>query len=162
MGCINRVEISGNLTRDPELRTAKSGTQVLSMGVAVNERVKRGDQWEDRPSFVDVTVFGARAEALAGFLRKGLRVAVAGRLRQDRWQDPRTGEGRSKLGVVADEVDVMTPRDHGHAQGASTAPQAPAGPQPGPTYQAPPSTAPGAPQAPAAGAPDAYDEDIPF
>lgn len=146
MGCINKASISGNLTRDPELRTTQSGTSVLSMGVAVNERVKRGDQWEDRPSFVDVTVWGARAEALSKFLRKGLRVAVSGRLRQDRWQDAKTGENRSRLGIVADEVDVMTPRDRGQEQQAESQQQVARTP-----YAAPPA-------APA----DPYDEDIPF
>lgn len=145
MGCINRAAISGNLTRDPELRQTKGGTPVLSMAVAVNERVKNGDQWEDRPSYVDVTVWGNRAQALAGFLRKGLRVAVSGRLRQDRWQDAKTGEGRSRLGVVADEVDVMTPRDRGQER------QAPDRQQAAIPYQAP-----AAPQ------PGVYDEDIPF
>ena len=129
MGCINKASISGNLTRDPELRQTQSGTSVLSMAVAVNERVKRGDQWEDRPSYVDVTVWGS------------------GRLRQDRWQDAKTGENRSRLGIVADEVDVMTPRDRGQER------QEPAQPQVARTpYAAPPA-------APA----DPYDdEDIPF
>lgn len=146
MGCINKAAISGNLTRDPELRTTQSGTSVLSMAVAVNERVKRGDQWEDRPSYVDVTVWGARAEALSKFLRKGLRVAVSGRLRQDRWQDKQTGENRSRLGIVADEVDVMTPRDGAQGRQAVSQPQVARTP-----YAAPPA-------APA----DPYDEDIPF
>lgn len=148
MGCINKASISGNLTRDPELRTTQSGTSVLSMGVAVNERVKRGDQWEDRPSYVDVTVWGARAEALSKFLRKGLRVAVSGRLRQDRWQDRQTGENRSRLGIVADEVDVMTPRDGGRERQAPVPQQA--------QQQAVPYAAPAPAQ------PDPYDEDIPF
>lgn len=149
MGCINKASISGNLTRDPELRTTQSGTPVLSMGVAVNERVKRGDQWEDRPSFVDVTVWGARAEALAKFLRKGLRVAVSGRLRQDRWQDRQTGENRSRLGIVADEVDVMTPRDRGQER------QVPAQQQAAQQAAIPYA-------APAPEQQDPYDEDIPF
>lgn len=148
MGCINKASISGNLTRDPELRTTQSGTSVLSMAVAVNERQKRGDQWEDRPSYVDVTVWGARAEALAKFLRKGLRVAVSGRLRQDRWQDAKTGENRSRLGIVADEVDVMTPRDGGRERQAPAQQQA--------QQQAVPYAAPAPAQ------PDPYDEDIPF
>lgn len=157
MGCINKSIISGNLTRDPELRQTQSGTSVLSMAVAVNERVKRGDQWEDRPSYVDVTVWGARAEALSKFLRKGLRVAVSGRLRQDRWQDKQTGENRSRLGIVADEVDVMTPRDRGQQGGyqpqASQAPHAaPARPQQAAIPYA----------APAPAQPDPYDDDIPF
>mgnify|MGYP002765664963 CR=1 FL=1 len=151
MGCINKASISGNLTRDPELRTTQSGTSVLSMGVAVNERVKRGDQWEDRPSYVDATVWGARAEALAKFLRKGLHVAVSGRLRQDRWQDAKTGENRSRLGIVADEVDVMTPRDRGQERQAPAPQQVPQAQQQAVPYAAP---------APAQ--PDPYDEDIPF
>lgn len=156
---INRVCISGNLTHDPELRQTQSGAQVLSMGVAVNERAKdpQTGEWGDRPSFVDVTVWGNRAEALAGFLRKGLRVAVSGRLRQDRWQDAKTGENRSRLGIVADEVDVMTPRDRGR-QGQGQVPYAapaPAAPQ-APAQAAIPHVAPTAPQ------PGAYDEDIPF
>lgn len=157
MGCINKASISGNLTRDPELRQTQSGTSVLSMGVAVNERVKRGDQWEDRPSYVDVTVWGARAEALSKFLRKGLRVAVSGRLRQDRWQDRQTGENRSRLGIVADEVDVMTPRDRGQQEPYQ--PQAAQAPYAAPTrpqQQAVPYAAPAPAQ------PDPYDEDIPF
>ena len=145
MGCINKAIISGNLTRDPELRTTQSGASVLSMAVAVNERVKSGDQWEDRPSYVDVTVWGNRAQALSQFLRKGMHVAVSGRLRQDRWQDAKTGENRSRLGIVADEVDVMTPRDRGQER------QAPARQQAAIPYQAP-----AAPQ------PGVYDEDIPF
>lgn len=148
MGCINKAIISGNLTRDPELRQTQSGTAVLSMAVAVNERVKHDDQWEDRPSYVDVTVWGARAEALSKFLRKGLRVAVSGRLRQDRWQDKQTGENRSRLGIVADEVDVMTPRDGGRER------QAPA------QQQAQQAAIPYA--APAPAQQDPYDEDIPF
>jgi single-strand DNA-binding protein len=153
---INRVAISGNLTRDPELRQTQSGTQVLSMAVAVNERVKNGDQWEDRPSYVDVTVWGNRAQALSQFLRKGTHVAVSGRLRQDRWQDRQTGENRSRLGVVADEVDVMTPRDRGQEPAKPQAAQAQQVPYSAPAQEAIPYRAPAAPQ------PGAYDEDIPF
>ena len=150
MGCINKSVISGNLTHDPELRQTKGGTSVLSMAVAVNARRKNGDQWEDYPSYVDVTVWGARAEALAKFLHRGMRVAVSGRLEQDRWQDA-NGNNRSRLGIVADEVDVMTPRDG--SQGGQTAvrPQARQAPAP---YSAPAPTQ--------EALPDVYDEDIPF
>jgi single-strand DNA-binding protein len=155
---INRVCISGNLTKHPELRQTQSGAQVLSMGVAVNERAKdpQTGEWGDRPSFVDVTVWGNRAQALAGFLRKGTHVAVSGRLRQDRWQDRQTGENRSRLGVVADEVDVMTPRDRGQEPAKPQAAQAQQVPYSAPAQEAIPYRAPAAPQ------PGAYDEDIPF
>lgn len=98
---MNMAVISGNLTRSPELREAGS-TSVVDLGVAVNERVKKGDDWEDRASFIDVTVFGKQAEACANYLSKGSRVVVQGRLQQDRWE---TDDGkRSKVKIVANIV----------------------------------------------------------
>lgn len=86
---INRVTITGNLTRDPELQATQGGTQVLRMGVAVNDRTKNAQtgQWEDRPNFIDCVVFGNRAQAVSQYLRKGTKVAVEGRLRWSQWQD---------------------------------------------------------------------------
>lgn len=109
---INRVMITGNLTRDPELRATAGGTSVLKLGVAVNDRAKnpQSGEWEDRPNFVDVTIFGARAEALSRFLAKGSKVAIEGKLRWSSWESPQ-GEKRSKLEVVADEVEFLSPRD---------------------------------------------------
>lgn len=103
---INSVSISGNLTRDPELRTANSGMSILRLGVAVNERRKVGDEWEDYANFVDVTVFGKRGEALSRFLAKGTKVAITGKLHQNRWE-AQDGSKRSAIEVIADEVDVM-------------------------------------------------------
>ena len=80
---INRVVITGNVTRDPELREGASGTSVLSMSVAVNDRrrnTESGD-WEEVANFVDVTMFGNRAQALSNLLTKGAKVALEGRLR---------------------------------------------------------------------------------
>ncbi|GAB4285887.1 MAG: hypothetical protein Kow0067_09160 [Coriobacteriia bacterium] len=109
---INRVVISGNLTRDPELRSTNSGMSVLKLGVAVNDRRKNQStgEWEDVPNFVDVTIFGARADALARFLSKGTKVAIEGKLRWSQWETP-DGDKRSKLEVIADEIEFMTPRD---------------------------------------------------
>ena len=75
---INRVTISGNLTRDPELRATAGGTQVLSFGVAVNDRRRnpQNGEWEDYPNFVDCTMFGTRAEAVSRYLSKGSKVAI--------------------------------------------------------------------------------------
>jgi len=117
---INRVVISGNLTRDPELRSTAGGMSVLKLGVAVNDRRKNQStgEWEDVPNFVDVTVFGARAEALSRFLTKGSKVAIEGKLRWSQWE--KDGEKRSKLEVVADEVEFLSSRDGG--SGASSAP----------------------------------------
>lgn len=118
---INRVVISGNLTRDPELRATAGGTSVLKMGVAVNDRRKNQQtgEWEDVPNFVDVTVFGARGEALSRFLSKGAKVAIEGKLRWSQWES-KEGEKRSKLEVVADEVEFLSSRDGG--SGAYSAP----------------------------------------
>ena len=72
---INRVNITGNLTRDPELRVTAGGTQVLSFGVAVNDRRRNPQtgEWEDYPNFVDCTMFGTRAEAVSRFLARATR-----------------------------------------------------------------------------------------
>lgn len=108
---INRVCISGNLTRDPELRSTAGGTSVMGFGVAVNERRKNAQtgEWEDYPNFVDCTLFGKRAEALEQYLSKGTKVAVEGRLRYSSWE--KDGQKRSKLGVIVEEVELMSRRD---------------------------------------------------
>lgn len=113
---INRVLISGNLTRDPELRQTGGGTQVLSFGVAVNDR-RRNQQtgeWEDYPNFIDCTMFGARAEALSRYLSKGTKVAIEGKLRWSQWE--RDGQKRSKIEVIVDELEFMTSRNDGSGQ----------------------------------------------
>ena len=104
---INIVTISGNLTRDPELRKAGS-TSVLSFGVAVNDRRRnlQSGQWESVPNFVDCTIFGTRADALAGLLHKGSKVAIDGKLRYSSWEG-KDGNKRSKLEVVVNELELM-------------------------------------------------------
>lgn len=108
---INRVFISGNLTRDPELRSTASGMAVLGFGVAVNDRRKnqRTGEWEDCPNYIDCAVFGARAESLSRMLAKGSKVAVEGHLRYSSWE--RDGQRRRKLEVVAEEIELMQRRD---------------------------------------------------
>jgi single-strand DNA-binding protein len=107
---INRVMISGNMTRDAELRQTAGGMQVLTFGVAVNERVqnRQSGQWEDRANFVDCTMFGKRAEAVAQYLAKGTKVAIEGKLRYSSWE--RDGQKRSKLDVIVDEIEFMSGR----------------------------------------------------
>lgn len=89
----------GNVTRDPELRFAKSGTAMLTVGLAVNR--KRGD--EEVTSFFDVVAFGTLAENVAESVAKGMRVVVTGRLEQRSWETD-SGERRSKVEVIADEI----------------------------------------------------------
>lgn len=157
---INSVSISGNLGRDPELRVTPTGTSVLSLSVAVNDRVRdqQTGEWRDRANWVDVVVFGSRADAIAPFLAKGSKVAVSGRLRWSQWQDKQTGANRSKLEVVAGEVVFLTPQQQPTHQAPQQAPQgrayAPQATQAAPRPQAAPAYAP-----PAQGV---YDEDIPF
>ena len=161
---INRVNITGNLTRDPELRATQSGTQVLHLGVAVNDR-RRNPQtgnWEDYPSFIDCVMFGTRAEAIQRYLSKGTKVAIEGRLRYSSWE--RDGQKRSKIEVVVDEIEFMSSRQGGgNSNGGGYAQQqggyaAPA--QQAPYQQAAPAPAPVPVAAPPAA--DVYDEDIPF
>ena len=149
---INRVVISGNLTRDPELRKTAGGMPVLGFGVAVNDR-RRNQQtgeWEDYPNFIDCTMFGARAEAVSRFLSKGNKVAIEGKLRWSQWE--RDGQRRSKIEVIVDEIEFMTPRDNGgSAYSSNYNSYNAAAVQPAPVMQA----------APAVDA-SVYDEDIPF
>ena len=106
---INRVVITGNVTRDAELCMSQSGTGVLTVPMATNGRRRNAQsgEWEDAPAYVDVAVAGKRALALADRLRKGTKVAVEGRLRWRQWE--RDGQKRSKLDVVADEVEFLSP-----------------------------------------------------
>lgn len=105
---INRVVISGNLTRDPELRQTAGGLSVLGMRMAVNDRRKNsaGD-WEDHPNYVDVTLFGRRGEVISGMVSKGSKIVVEGKLRWSEWESPQ-GDRRSKLEVVVDEIEIMS------------------------------------------------------
>ena len=125
---INRVIISGNLTRDPELRSTQSGTDVLSFGVAVNDRRKnsRTGEWEDYPNFVDCTMFGNRARSVSQYLAKGSKVAIEGKLRWSQWE--RDGQKHSKLEVIVDELEFMSSRSCGDQAAAPSPSPAPAKP----------------------------------
>ena len=114
---INRVTITGNLTRDPELRRTQSGMAILAIGVAVNDR-RRNQQtgeWEDYANFIDCIVFGNRGESLSNILTKGMKVAIEGKLRWSQWE--RDGQKRSKIEVIVDEIEFMSSRNQGGYQG---------------------------------------------
>jgi single-strand DNA-binding protein len=115
---INRVVISGNLTRDPELRSTPGGTSVCSLRVAVNSRRKdESGQWVDKPNYFDVTVWGAQGESCAQYLTKGRPVAVDGRLN---WREWETNEGakRQSVDIIADSVQFLGSRDAAQSNGA--------------------------------------------
>src|SRR3954463_4777476 len=109
MASFNRVVLVGNLTRDPELRYIPSGTAVSDIGLAVNDRVKRGDQWVDEVTFVDITLWGRTAEIANEYLSKGAPVLIEGRLKQDRWE--KDGQKHSKLKVTCDRMQMLGGRD---------------------------------------------------
>ena len=116
MVSINSVAISGNLTRDPDMRVTSSGLAIMDLGVAVNDRRKNQQtgEWEDVPNFVDCVLMGRRAEALSPHLSKGMKVAIDGRLRYSSWE--KDGQRRSKLEVVVDEIEFMSKRQDGQRQ----------------------------------------------
>lgn len=152
---INRVIISGNLTRDPELRSTAGGMPVLGFGVAVNDRRKNQQtgEWEDYPNFIDCTMFGARAEALSRYLNKGTKVSIEGKLRWSQWE--REGQKRSKIEVIVDDLEFMSSRGDSSSYGGGM----------GGGYSAPTPSAPAYAPAPAPvvnASSSVYDEDIPF
>jgi single-strand DNA-binding protein len=130
---INNVSVTGNLTRSPELRATQGGTQVLSFGIAVNDRRKNASgQWEDVPNFFECVTFGNRATALSDILTKGMKVAIAGKLHYSSWE--KDGQKHSKVDIIANDVELMQNRK----------------PQQQQDYQPPQQ------------AQDAYEDDIPF
>lgn len=107
---INAVAISGNLTRDMEVRATASGMSIGRFGVAVNDRRKnQSGEWEDYANFIDCVMFGRRAESLEQYLAKGTKVAVEGRLHYSAWE--KDGQKRSKLEVVVDELEFLSRGD---------------------------------------------------
>jgi single-strand DNA-binding protein len=121
---LNKVILMGNLTRDPEVRYTPKGTAVGDIGIAVNRRIKNGDNWEDETTFVDVTLWASSAEYAQKYLTKGSPVFIEGRLQMDTWEDKQSGQKRSKLKVVAESVQGL--QKSGDARGGQHSP-APAG-----------------------------------
>jgi len=110
---INRVVLTGNLTRDPELRSIPgSGMSVCSLRIATNTRRKGSDgEWGDKPNYFSVTVWGAQGENCARFLSKGRPVAIDGRLEWREWEDKTSGAKRESIDIIADSVQFLGGRD---------------------------------------------------
>jgi single-strand DNA-binding protein len=117
MPSLNRVILVGNLTRDPELRYIPSGTAVSDIGLAVNDRVKRGDQWVEEATFVEITLWGRTAEIANEYLSKGAPVLIEGRLKLDRWE--KDGQKHSKLKVVGERLQMLGSREGARGGGRS-------------------------------------------
>ncbi|HEY8465912.1 MAG TPA: single-stranded DNA-binding protein [Solirubrobacterales bacterium] len=108
---INVVVITGNLTRDPELRSLPSGTSVCKLRVAVNSRRKNAQgEWEDKPNYFDVTVWGPQGENCATYLSKGRPVAIEGRLDWREWE-AQDGTKRQSVEIIANSVQFLGSRD---------------------------------------------------
>ena len=103
MASLNRVVLIGNLTKDPELRYTPGGQPVTTLRLAVNDRRKVGDEWQEQAHFFDVTVWGKQAENCAQYLKKGRTVAVDGRLTSRQWET-QEGQKRTAVEVVAERV----------------------------------------------------------
>ena len=155
-GDINHVILLGRLTRDAELKYTASGTALCNFSIAVNRRVKKGDQWQDEASFFDLTLWEKQAENLNKYLVKGTQVAVQGELRLDRWE--KDGQKFSKVQVFVENLQLLgSPRGSaGEGRGVESGSPAP--------YRAPEPSRTTAPQKPATEdfEPHAYEDDIPF
>lgn len=116
---INRVTLTGNLTRDPEIRNLPSGTAVCDLRVACNGRRRNSEgQWEDDPNYFNVTVWGPQGENCARYLSKGRGVAIDGRLRWREWETE--GQKRQAVDIVAETVQFIG-GGNGNGNGASGA-----------------------------------------
>ncbi|HEX3323609.1 MAG TPA: single-stranded DNA-binding protein [Solirubrobacterales bacterium] len=110
---VNVVVVTGNLTRDPELRSTPGGTSVCKLRVAVNSRRKDGQtgEWVDKPNYFDVTVWGAQGENCANYLSKGRPVAIEGRLDWREWEAKEGGGKRQSVEIIANSVQFLGSRD---------------------------------------------------
>ncbi len=118
---INRVVLTGNLTRDPEVRSTPNGLSICKLGIACNTRKKNSStgSWEEKPNFFRVTVFGTQAENCGQYLRKGRPVAIDGRLEWSSWEND--GQKRESIDIIADSVQFLGGRDDaGNGNGFSS------------------------------------------
>jgi single-strand DNA-binding protein len=155
MANLNRVLLIGNLTRDPELRYTPKGTPVTEIGLAVN-RIFSGEDGEkkEETTFVDVTLWARQAEIAGQYLKKGRPVFIEGRLQLDTWDDKQTGQKRSRLRVVAENLQLLGSRQDSEG---SSSPSSSGPPRRNPTTSAPPPR-----QEPRDPDLDAEPDDIPF
>jgi len=136
MANLNKVLLLGNVTRDPEVRYTPKGSAVCDLGVGVNRSYKTdsGEQREE-VTFVDVTLWGRTAEVASEYLKKGRPVFVEGRLQMDTWDDKQTGQKRTRLRVVADNMQLLGGRPPGGAEPPGDSRQTSAPPKKSPSSE---------------------------
>ena len=145
----NKVMLMGRLTRDPEVRYSANGTAITNIGLAVNRNWRNQDgQTQEEVTFVDVTAFGKRGEAVGQYLKKGRPIFIEGHLRMEQWDDKQTGQKRSKLAIIMDAFEFIDSRGEGEGGNFSGGGGAPA--------------AGGAAPAAGGGGGFAEDDDVPF
>lgn len=171
---INSVTIVGRLTRDlngsdqREYAFTPNGSARANVSIAVNRSRKQGDQWADEVNYFNVTIWGKTAENLLPYLKKGKQIAVEGYLKQDRWQDKTTGQTRSSVTIVANNVQLLGGRsDNGSQPSGGYTPRfqnnAPGQNAPGGQPQQAPSNIPSYEESGFGGSSDGgFPEDIPF
>jgi single-strand DNA-binding protein len=116
MADINHVVLIGRLTRDAELKYTPQGQPVSKFAVAVNRGVKKGDKWEEEANFFDIVLWGKRGESLNQYLLKGKQVGVDGELRQERWNDRDSGQSRSKIEIIANDINLLGGGNSGNSE----------------------------------------------
>jgi single-strand DNA-binding protein len=119
MASFNKVILVGNLTRDPEVKYTTGGTAVTEIGLAVNRTWfdKQSNQRKEEVTFVDITLWGRTAEIAGEYLSKGRSVLIEGRLQLDSWEDKNSGQKRSKLRVVGENMTMLGARGEGGGGG---------------------------------------------
>lgn len=121
MANLNRVLIIGTLTKDPDLRYTPKGTAIADLSLAINRVWNDDGEKKEEVTYVEVTLWSSQAENANKFLKKGKSVFIEGRLKLDTWEDKNSGQRRSKLRVVGESMQFLSPRDNG-----SDKPSAPA------------------------------------
>lgn len=131
MAEMNVVVVSGNLTKDPELRSLPSGASVCQLRLAVNDRIKRNDEWQDVAYYFDVTVWGKSGENIAKYLSRGSGIVVHGKLRWREW-DAQDGTKRQAVDIEARDVKWMPKGEGGGGgRGGGSSSAGPSSPPPG-------------------------------
>lgn len=103
----NKVILAGHITRELDLRYAQSGTAILQIGLAVTDKYGSGENRKEKTCFVDCTAFGKSAEIIHQYVGKGDPILIEGRLELSQWKDKKTGDNRSKLGVVVESFQFL-------------------------------------------------------